>query len=317
MLFHFSSPSSPPPDTQGACTLLLHAPSKGLCRPDPPFTLPPPTQCACTLLLYAPSEGLCRQYMQLIKSGFAVLSAAATTSLCRHQASNSGQRPPEASRGDEGAEGEANPHTPPAAASTPHAERGPAAAARVWTVIPGGAALDAALAVRLDLALEQATGRAVRLDQALDQAAGRAVPQCGGCSSIAGEDTRPSASDAADPTQLVLSDGGGEGGSCSWPSEHPLLPPPPRDPLAGGTSGVLLAELLLRRPPSLLLPALRVLRAMAAAVPSALARTGIASSASGATSSAAAAAGHPVRRGTFSQVGGGLPPVGLWDSILD
>ena len=285
--------------------------------------------------------------MRLIKSGFAVLSAAATTSLCRHQASNSGQRPPEASRGDEGAEGEANPHTPPAAASTPHAERGAAAAARVWTVIPGGAALDAALAVRLDLALEQATGRAVRLDQALDQAAGRAVPQCGGCSSIAGEDTRPSASDAADPTQLVLGAGGGEGGSCPRPSDLPL---PPQDPLAGGTSGVLLAELLLRRPPSLLLPALQVLRTMAAAVPSALARTGLTPSASGATSSAAAAAGHPVRRGTFSQVGGGLgiiascirgtvsvslypmdflsegsssqvdeglPPVGLWDLILD
>ena len=305
MLFHFSSPSFPPPDTQGACTLLLHAPSKGLCRPDPPFTLPPPTQCACTLLLYAPSEGLCRQYMQLIKSGFAVLSAAATTSLCWSQASNSGLHPPEASHGDEGADGKANPHTPSAAASTPHAARGPAAAAGVWAVIPGGAALDAALAVWLDLAL--------------DQAAGRAVPHCGGRSSIASEDTRLGASDAPDPTQLLLSDGGREGGSRSRPSELPLLPPPPRDPPAGGggTSGVLLAELLLRRPPSLLLPALRVLRAMAAAVPSALARTGIASSASGATSSAAAAAGHPVRRGTFSQVGGGLPPVGLWDSILD
>lgn len=143
-------------------------------------------------------------------------------------------------------------------------------------MIPGGAVLDAALAVRLYLGLDLAAGR-------------------GGAHTLG---HRPGASNDADPRQPVpiADDKKGE------------------SPSQAAASSVLLADLLLRRPPSLLLPALRVLRAMAVAVPSALARTGVSSSS--VSDAAAAASGQPAVRGTLCQVGLGQRIIAssiLWD----
>ncbi len=187
---------------------------------------------ACTLLLHAPSEGLCRQYASLVRNSLSALaSAIVSVAPCRGDASlacSAGQ------------------------AVDPHE----------WlALMPGGGALDAAMAVRLEEATEYVAkggNRSSGVPSAAEDEGNANVRTS--CTEKGGDSS--ALSSFFQPLQRLLLEG--------------------------------------RQPPSMLLPALRVLRRMALATLTALAATGL--SALLPVSEQHRSAG---RRGTFIQVQNG------------
>jgi hypothetical protein len=72
--------------------------STALPHADPPSALP--TQDVCSVVLHAPSEGLCRQYVKLVKSGLSVLALAASSSSTPDISLSSSAPPPTRAAGD-------------------------------------------------------------------------------------------------------------------------------------------------------------------------------------------------------------------------